>query len=100
MKRRAEGPPPAPPRPRRRYPPSIFAMPPAPLEPPSPKPCWPTTDPSDGWTSTQPCPPKASWNDSPDPLPISVFKFTSVLTDCVTPDDQQIAACASAKVGA
>src|SRR6478609_7108692 len=56
--------------------------------------------PSDGCTSTQPWPPNAIWNCSPEPLPIRSFIFTLALTEVVTPDDQVIAACGSAKVGA
>src|SRR3954452_2106013 len=56
--------------------------------------------PSAGCTRTQPWPANASWIDSPELFPISVFRFTSVLIDCVTPEDHVIAACASAKVGA
>ena len=43
---------------------------------------------------------KAIWIDSPEPRPIRFFILKSVLIAVVTPEDQVIAACASAKVGA
>ena len=56
--------------------------------------------PSDGCTSTQPWPWKATWNVSPEPRPMRFLRLTSVLIDVVTPEDHMIAACASANVGA
>src|SRR5688572_6967274 len=68
------------------------SAPPAPPEEPA------ATRPSDGWISSQPWPENESWIVSPEPLPISVFRFTSVFTELVTPSDQVIAACGSANV--
>ena len=56
------------------------------------------TRPSEGWISSQPWPEKESWIVSPEPLPMNVFRLTSVFTELVTPSDQVIAACGSAKV--
>src|SRR3954453_21314819 len=56
--------------------------------------------PSDGCTSTQPWPWKDIWIDSPEPRPIRFFILKSVRMPVVTPEDQVIAAWASANVGA
>ena len=58
------------------------------------------TRPSEGCTRTQPWPPKAICSVSPELLPMKSFILKSVLSEVDTPDDQVIAACASAKVGA
>ena len=56
--------------------------------------------PSDGCTSTHPCPENPSWKLSPEPSPISDFACTSARRLVVTPPDQAIAADGSANVGA
>src|SRR6185437_5676822 len=73
-----------------------------PSAPPAPPPPEATAvmRPSDAWTSTQPWPWKAIWIDSPEPRPIRFLALKSVLSEVVTPDDQVIAAWASANVGA
>src|SRR3954447_19721270 len=78
---------------------TLPSSPPAPPLPPLPDDTA-LMAPSDGCTRTQPWPPKAIWNCSPEPLPIRSFILTLALTDVVTPDDHVIAACGSAKVGA
>src|SRR5437588_2226141 len=74
-------------------------IPPAPLPPPLPA-LIAATCPSDGCTSTQPWPENASWTVSPELLPISDLRLTSVLNAVWTPEDHVIAAWASANVGA
>ncbi len=59
-----------------------------------------TMRPSDGCTSTHPCPENPSWKLSPEPSPISDFACTSARRFVVTPPDQAIAADGSANVGA
>ena len=71
-----------------------------PSPPPDDPPATGTTRPSEGCTSAQPWPEKASWIDSPEPRPIRFFILKSVFSPTVTPEDQVIAAWASAKVGA
>ena len=55
--------------------------------------------PSLGCTSTQPWPTKPICTDSPEPLPMNVFRLTSVLTVVCRLPYQVIAACGSANVG-
>src|SRR4051812_42605368 len=79
---------------------TLPSSPPGPLLPPPLPADTALMTPSDGCTRTQPWPPKAIWNCSPEPLPIRSFILTLALTDVVTPEDHVIAACGSAKVGA
>ena len=60
----------------------------------------PKRRPSDGCTSTHPWPLNAIWIVSPELRPIRSFILKSVFSEVETPDDQVIAAWASAKVGA
>src|SRR4026209_1024906 len=78
---------------------TLLSRPPAPPPPPLPDDTaliWP----SDGCTRTQPWPPNATWSCSPEPLPIRSFIFTLAFIAVVMTEDQVIAACGSAKVGA
>src|SRR3954468_2781993 len=84
----------------RAYPPSAPSRTPPP-PPPPPPPLAPAeaTRPSLGCTRTQPAPANPIWSDSPEPLPISDFMFTSVFRWVWRLLDQVIAACGSQKVG-